>query len=72
MSIAFVESFIEQDQPMKKIEQRTGYVRMVPSEYGNRNNVSTENLYFQGYTPTSLGSRSIPVDKVASWQIKIC
>ena len=24
-----------------------------------------KNLYFQGYTPNGLGSRSIPVDKVA-------
>ena len=54
MSTAFVESFVEEDQPMKKIEQRTGYVRMVPSEDGNWNSVCQQkNLYFRGYTPST-------------------
>ena len=58
MSTAFVESFVKEDQPMKKIEQRTGYVyvHMVPSEYGNRNSVSTEkSLFSRLYIQQSLG-----------------
>ena len=56
-------AFVEEDQWMKKTEQRTGYGAIEIAKV----HVDGYNLDFrkiEGYIPSSLGARSIPFDRL--------